>query len=148
MRPLHIVMALGMLRATATNRGWKSTVFGGVRFQPFFEPETLEKGHLQNREFNPHWDPYSWCLARIWMYPSNDHLSIYLPIYLSIYLSICLSVCLSIFLSICLPVYLSIVCLSVCLSICLSVCLSINQSVCLFIYLSICLSVCLSFLSI
>ena len=148
MRPLHIVMALGMLRATTTNRGWKSTVFGGVRFQPFFEPETLEKGHLQNREFNPHWDPYSWCLARIWMYPSNDHLSIYLPIYLSIYLSICLSVCLSIFLSICLPVYLSIVCLSVCLSICLSVCLSIYLSVCLFIYLSICLSVCLSFLSI
>ena len=144
MRPLHIVMALGMLRATTTNRGWKSTVFGGVRFQPFFEPETLEKGHLQNREFNPHWDPYSWCLARIWMYPSNDHLSIYLSIYLFIYLSICLPVYLSIYLSACLSIY----CLSVCLFIYLSVCLFIYQSVCLSVYLSIYLSVCLFIFSI
>ena len=148
MRPLHIVMALGMLRATTTNRGWKSTVFGGVRFQPFFEPETLEKGHLQNREFNPHWDPYSWCLARIWMYPSNDHLSIYLSTYLSIYLFIYLSICLPVYLSIYLSACLSIYCLSVCLFIYLSVCLFIYQSVCLSVYLSIYLSVCLFIFSI
>ena len=147
MRPLHIVMALGMLRATTTNRGWKSTVFGGVRFQPFFEPETLEKGHLQNREFNPHWDPYSWCLARIWMYPSNDHLSIYLSTYLSIYLSVYLFACLSFYLSVCLSIYLLSVCLSVYLSVCLSVYLSISLSVCLSIYLSVCLSVYLFYLS-